>query len=177
MITVLRLGHRLPRDERISTHICLVARTFGADEVVVSGEKDDGLIKSVKDVIDRWGGDLKISYEKNWRRFLKERKENGFKIVHLTMYGIPVDEKISQIKKEKNLVIVVGSEKVPSEVYQIADYNIAIGNQPHSEISALAIFLDRLFDGKELNREFNGKIKIIPQEKGKKIIETNQPKY
>ncbi len=170
MIIVLRLGHRLPRDERISTHVCLVARAFGADEVVVSGEKDEGLIESVRDVVSRWGGDFKASYVKNWKKFLLEKKSNGFKIVHLTMYGIPVDEKIEEIRKEKNLVIIVGSEKVPSEVYQIADWNMAIGNQPHSEISALAIFLDRYFKGKELSKEFNGKIKVIPQEHGKKVI-------
>ncbi len=172
MIIVLRLGHRLPRDERISTHVCLVARAFGADEVVVSGEKDEGLIESVRDVVSRWGGEFKASYVKNWKKFLLEKKDKGFKIVHLTMYGIPIEEKIEEIRREKNLVIVVGSEKVPSEVYQIADWNIAIGNQPHSEISALAIFLDRYFKGEELLKEFNGKIKVIPQERGKKVIKT-----
>ncbi|NIU84342.1 MAG: tRNA (cytidine(56)-2'-O)-methyltransferase, partial [Candidatus Thorarchaeota archaeon] len=41
---------------------------------------------------------------------------------------------------------------------------------PHSEIAALAIFLDRLFQRKELKRRFEGaKIKVTPQERGKKI--------
>jgi tRNA (cytidine56-2'-O)-methyltransferase len=35
----------------------------------------------------------------------------------------------------------------------------------------LAVFLDKFFEGKELEKEFeNKKIKIVPQEKGKKII-------
>ena len=31
MLHVLRLGHRIHRDERLTTHICLVARAFGPD--------------------------------------------------------------------------------------------------------------------------------------------------
>ena len=170
MIVVLRIGHRIPRDERISTHVCLVARAFGASECVFSGEEDKGLIDSVNDITKRWGGNFKIKYEKNWKKFLKEKKKEGFKIVHLTMYGISVQEKIKEIRKFKNLIVIVGSEKVPPEAYQLSDYNISITNQPHSEVSALAIFLDRYFEGKELNFEFKGKIKIIPQERGKKVI-------
>ena len=53
----------------------------------------------------------------------------------------------------------------------LADYNIAIGNQPHSEIAALAIFLDRIFDGNQFDRKLsNESIKIIPTEKGKNVI-------
>ncbi|MBU2477332.1 tRNA (cytidine(56)-2'-O)-methyltransferase, partial [Candidatus Micrarchaeota archaeon] len=63
----------------------------------------------------------------------------------------------------------VGAEKVPPQVYEKSDYNISIGNQPHSEIAALAVFLHELFEGKELNKKFSkGQIKIIPQKKGKK---------
>jgi tRNA (cytidine56-2'-O)-methyltransferase len=47
---------------------------------------------------------------------------------------------------------------------------VSVGNQPHSECSALAIFLDRYFEGKELERDFDGaKIKIVPKERGKAI--------
>ncbi|HEX69064.1 MAG TPA: tRNA (cytidine(56)-2'-O)-methyltransferase, partial [Candidatus Bathyarchaeota archaeon] len=50
-------------------------------------------------------------------------------------------------------------------------FNVAIGNQPHSECSSLAVFLDRLFEGKELEKEFeNAKLKIIPQARGKKVV-------
>jgi len=53
----------------------------------------------------------------------------------------------------------------------LADCNISIGNQPHSEIAALAIFLDRLFEGKQFDKGFSdGKMKIIPAEKGKNVI-------
>ena len=44
MITVLRLDHRLGRDTRITTHVCLTARAFGADKVILSGEHDNILL-------------------------------------------------------------------------------------------------------------------------------------
>ncbi|MBU0898813.1 MAG: tRNA (cytidine(56)-2'-O)-methyltransferase, partial [Nanoarchaeota archaeon] len=76
-----------------------------------------------------------------------------------------------KIPKNKNLLILVGGEKVPGEVYQMADLNIAVTNQPHSEIAALALFLDMYFSGKELDKKFTkAKLRIIPQEKGKKIL-------
>jgi len=72
-------------------------------------------------------------------------------------------------------MVVIGAAKVPVEMFSLADFNIAIGNQPHSECAALAVFLDRLFNGKELCLEFkDAKIKIIPQKHGKKVI-TTQP--
>jgi tRNA (cytidine56-2'-O)-methyltransferase len=37
MITVLRLDHRVGRDTRITTHVCLTSRAFGADKVILSG--------------------------------------------------------------------------------------------------------------------------------------------
>ncbi len=167
-IKVLRLGHRIFRDQRITTHCALVARAFGADEIIYTGEKDTETEKSMNDVTKRWGGNFKIKYEKNYKKILKNWK--GI-ICHLTMYGKNID-KIKIPKKD--LLIIVGGEKVPSEVYQLSDYNIAIGNQPHSEVAALAIFLDKIHKGKQLKRQFrNAKLKIIPQEKGKKLLDRN----
>ena len=38
MINVLRLGHRIGRDKRITTHVALVARAFGADKILIDTE-------------------------------------------------------------------------------------------------------------------------------------------
>jgi len=94
------------------------------------------------------------------------------------MYGLPVDAVINNIREVRgDKVIVIGGEKVPAELYKMADYNVAIGKQPHSEVAALAVFLDKLFKGDELNKDFeNAKIKVIPQEKGKKVVEVNRYK-
>lgn len=171
MIIILRLGHRIPRDERISTHVGLVSRAFGADELYYTGQKDNGFEDSIRKMSYEWGGNFKIEYIKNGLKFSKEFKEKGFSIIHLTMYGKNITENIKKIRKEKNLLIIVGGAQVEGEYFQISDYNIAIGNQPHSEISALGIFLHEYFKGKELFKNFYGKKYIVPSERSK-IIKT-----
>ncbi len=172
LIEILRLGHRLPRDERISTHVALVARAFGASAIAYTGQHDAGLEDSVVRICTRWGGKSPVSYEKSAVSFIKSKKRDGFSIIHLTMYGMPLMEKMPEMKKQEKILIVVGSEQVPAEIYQLADYNISVTNQPHSEVAALAITLDRLMDGKELaGLDFDGEISITPSERGKIINE------
>ncbi|MEM3555632.1 MAG: tRNA (cytidine(56)-2'-O)-methyltransferase [Candidatus Micrarchaeia archaeon] len=167
MIAVLRLGHRVGRDARVTTHVCLAARALGADKVFLSGERDESVIRSVKGVVEKWGGNFEVEYRKDWRAVLREW--DG-KTVHLTMYGEPLNEKIDELRKEKKLLLVVGAEKVPPEVYRNVDYNISVSTQPHSEVAALAVFLDRYFEGKELEKRFeNAKLRVVPQAHGKKI--------
>jgi tRNA (cytidine56-2'-O)-methyltransferase len=171
MITVLRLGHRENRDKRITTHCGLVARAFGASAFILSGDDDRSIILSLEKVCHKWGGDFKYSYDANWSAVINNWKKNGGLVVHLTMYGIQLRRNLQKIIDfNGNILVIIGAEKVPGSVYKLADYNIAIGNQPHSEVAALAIFLDRLFDGKELELEFkNSMINIIPQERGKSV--------
>jgi tRNA (cytidine56-2'-O)-methyltransferase len=148
MLIVLRLGHRISRDKRVTTHVFLTARAFGADKGILSGERDDTVIESINKTASNWGKDFSVEYIKDWMSYITKAKSDGFRIVHLTMYGMPVQEQIARIKSKK-LVIVVGSEKMPPEVYQLADFNISVTNQPHSEVAALALFLYRYFKGKE----------------------------
>ncbi|MEM5793143.1 MAG: tRNA (cytidine(56)-2'-O)-methyltransferase [Candidatus Aenigmatarchaeota archaeon] len=169
VLWVLRIGHRLPRDERISTHCGLVARAFGCDGIIFSGEEDLGLLKSIKKVVEKWGGNFEAIYEKNWKSVIKKFRDKGFIIILLTMYGVNLPDIIEKIK-EKDILIIIGSEKVPTEVYDMCDLQIAVGNQPHSEVAAIAVFLDRYFEGKELKKKFNGKVSIIPKERGKCVL-------
>ncbi len=99
-------------------------------------------------------------------------RQLGYPIVHLTMYGIPVDDIIKEVRNTKKpIMVIVGAEKVPREIYHLADYNVSIGNQPHSEVAALAIFLDRLYNGKQLYNKFERpRKKIIPSSRDK-IVE------
>ena len=172
-IHVLRLGHRLPRDERITTHVALVSRAFGADEITYSGQHDSSLESAVSRIAENWGGTFRISYGKNFIKVIKEYKKKGFAVLHLTMYGIPLPELKGSINSGK-ILVVVGAERVPKDVYELSDYNIAVTSQPHSEVAALAIVLDRLQKGKELERDFErkfkGKIKVRPNEKGKTVL-------
>ena len=167
---VLRLGHRLERDKRVTMHVFLTARALSASGVIYSGERDEDLERRFQAVLDQWGGPLEVKYEKNWMRVIENWKKRGI-VCHMTMYGINVDTCLEKIPKDKDILVVVGSQKMPKEVFQLADFNIAVGNQPHSEVAALAIFLDRLFEGSGLKKEFeNAKIRVIPQERGKKTI-------
>lgn len=168
-IWILRLGHRRVRDQRISSHCALVARAFGANGMIYSGDKDENLEKSIKKVGEKWGGPFEISYEKNWKKVIKNWKG---RILHLTMYGLPIQDVMKEIKGDKkDLLVLIGSQHVPGEVYHLTDWNVSVTNQPHSEVASLAVFLDRFFEGKGLGKKFeNKKIKIIPQERGKKTI-------
>lgn len=160
-VEVLRLFHRIGRDPRISTHCALVSRAFGASKMYYSGNKDKSLELSVSKTVENWGGSFSIEYVKSPMSLLKSKRKDGFKIVHLTMFGEGV-----KVKFDK-MLIVVGSERVPIEFYKEANYNIAITNQPHSEVSSLGVFLS----GLSLKGDFSGgKNKIVPQKFGKKVL-------
>ena len=45
-LSVLRLGHRRDRDKRITSHLGLTARAFGADEVVLAGDRDPSALET-----------------------------------------------------------------------------------------------------------------------------------
>ena len=166
MIAILRIGHRISRDKRITTHVALVARTFGAEKIYVD-RKDTNLEKNIQSICKRFGGDFQIITGIDKKKIIKNWEGN---IVHLTMYGENLINGIKKIDKNKDLLIIIGAEKVPPEIYHISDYNISIGNQPHSEVAALAIFLDRYTNGEWINNKYNGKIEIIPKNKGKRVI-------
>ena len=164
-VYVLRLGHRPERDKRISTHVALTARAFGARGIYFD-RYDESVFSSVRDVVERWGGNFFIEAA-DWRKLL--RTFDGLK-VHLTMYGIPLPQKLDEIRKAAKLLVVVGAEKVPAEVYELCDLNISIGTQPHSEVAALAVFLEKVL-GVVFDLEFeDAKIKVIPSERGKKVV-------
>ncbi|VVB58933.1 tRNA (cytidine(56)-2'-O)-methyltransferase [Candidatus Anstonella stagnisolia] len=175
MVVVLRIGHRCVRDQRLTTHVCLAARAFGAEGVYIHGEKDEKLVEGVTKVVGKWGGKFFAQQIGNWVAFVKEWKGQGGKIAHLTMYGEKVQDVVGKIRKEKKLLVVVGAEKVEKEMYLAADYNVAVTSQPHSEVAALTIFLDRYFEGNELGREFGGaKVKIVPNKCGKSVLVCNK---
>lgn len=170
MIHVLRLGHRRRRDPRLTTHVCLTARAFGADAVLVA-EEDAELAASIGDVVDRFGGPFEVRTGVPWRRTLEQWQDAGGLVIHLTMYGVPLDEAVTAEVRARDVMLVVGSEKVPGDLYRLADLNVAAGNQPHSEVAALALALDRLTDGAWAAKRFDGRVRIEPNPEGKTIIE------
>ncbi|MEM0027262.1 MAG: tRNA (cytidine(56)-2'-O)-methyltransferase [Ignisphaera sp.] len=171
-VYVLRLGHRPHRDHRVTTHVALVARAFGARGLYLADTTDETIRQSITKVISRWGGSyFKVIDGVNPFEIIKQFKMEKSCVVHLTMYGLPVDTVIKDVmEKCEKILVIIGAEKVDRIFYELADYNIAIGNQPHSEVSALAIFLDRLWQGREMSLCFpDAKYYIVPSARGKMV--------
>jgi tRNA (cytidine56-2'-O)-methyltransferase len=154
----------------MTTHVGLTARALGADRVVIAGDasKSKG---TVEDISARFGGPFEVELSDGWRPLIRDWP--GV-VVHLTMYGERVQDVEGEVRAAHELapvLIAVGSQKVPFDVYDAADYNIGVTNQPHSEVAGLAVFLDRLFEGRELEREWEGGEKrVVPMETGKRVV-------
>ncbi|MBI4182093.1 MAG: tRNA (cytidine(56)-2'-O)-methyltransferase [Candidatus Aenigmarchaeota archaeon] len=164
-ITILRLGHRLVRDQRLTTHVFLAARALGAREGYYTGQRDQQLERSLEKAAERWGGSFRVQHLESPGSLLREWKG---KVAHLSVYGLPFQQALPALRKARSLLVVVGGEKVPPEIYQRADWNLAVSTQPHSEVAVLAILLYEL-----RGRTFpslRGKLQVIPQERGKKVI-------
>ena len=174
-VFVLRWGHRPQRDVRLTTHVALTARALCASGFILSDVEDSSIEQTIKKITERWGGNFQFEMGTSWKKVVHAWKDNGGSVVHLTAYGenIQTSDVLNRIKTlEKDILVVVGSQKVPGEFYSsgVSDFNVSVGNQPHSECSSLAIFLDRFFEGKELAADFDkAKIKIVPQKRGKEI--------
>ena len=169
LIEVVRIGQRLVRDDRVTTHVALVSRAFGAEKIFMT-EVNPEIKHTLEKINKTWGGDFLVEFIDKWKSIVKKKKEENFKVVHLTMYGESVNDVQEEIRKEEKLLVVVGAEKVPREIYELADYNVGVGSQPHSEISALAVFLDRIQKGKQFDILIpNAKRKIIPTKRGKNV--------
>ncbi|WP_115863071.1 tRNA (cytidine(56)-2'-O)-methyltransferase [Halorussus litoreus] len=187
-VAVLRLGHRPGRDERMTTHVGLTARALGGDRAVLAGDasKSKG---TVEDITDRFGGPFAVELTDSPRSVIREW--DG-RVVHLTMYGERIQDVESEIRAAHRgtepeghsgseatdgepILVVVGSQKVSFDVYEAADWNVGVTNQPHSEVAGLAVFLDRLFEGRELDREWaDADQTVVPKATGKKVVPADE---
>ncbi len=170
-IVILRLGHRPQRDKRITTHVGLTARAFGAEGMLLASE-DKKLADNIVDVSTRWGGDFYVKNNVRWKSEIRKWKDEGGKVCHLSMYGINLPDAVPEIIQCDKLMVVVGAEKVPFEIYEMSDWNVAVGNQPHSEVAAVAVTLDRIAEKDPLKNEFQGgELTIVPEKCGKKVVD------
>ena len=169
-IWIMRIGHRPQRDKRVTTHVALSSRALGAKGIYVD-TYDEVLEENIRSVVDRFGGDYTIKTGVSWKDAIRDFQG---KVVHLTMYGQTVTDALPKIPRDEDIMIIVGAEKVPAEVYQRADFNVSVGNQPHSEIAALAIFLDRFTEGKALYSDRHGKMTVVPNERVKTVVENSE---
>jgi len=164
-IAVLRVGHRLGRDPRLTTHLALAARALGASRLFLH-PPDPELSERIAAVARRWGGRFEVVGVSAWKPVLEEYRGH---VVHLTMYGEPVDRVVPRLRGIRRLLVVVGGAKVPPALFGLADFNVAVGSQPHSEVAALAVLLDRLLGGAPSSRFRGAEQRIIPQRRGKRV--------
>ncbi|MHA1910120.1 MAG: tRNA (cytidine(56)-2'-O)-methyltransferase [Candidatus Kariarchaeaceae archaeon] len=176
--TVLRLNHRPSRDKRVSTHIALTTRAMGGKKVYYSGHYDTSLEQSVERVNETWGGSFEIEFLEKPLNLIK--KWEGVS-VHLTMYGSKLSEGVKEIKQKLlnnsnlSVLIIVGGAKVPPEIFEHSTINLSVGNQPHSEIAALAVVLDRLVGSENWEFDFpKSRLTIIPDDRGKNVLESTE---
>ncbi len=168
---VLRVGHRIFRDSRVTTHVCLTARALGASGVIIANRRDKDVESSVTDVIRRFGGRFSIETGPDWKRIVVDWKRSGGRVVHLTAYGLPLPTVLDQIRQTgTDVLVVIGSEKMPGEMFRLADWNVSVTNQPMSEVGALAIFLDWYQQHQEFDLDFPGsEVQIVPS-KDRKLV-------
>jgi len=168
-VCVLRLGHRPGRDNRMTTHVGLTARALGADRVCIAGAAS-GSAETIEDITDRFGGPFEVELTDSPGSVVSGWEGS---VVHLTMYGLPIQDVETELREAHGrgpLLVAVGAGKVPFDVYEAADYNVAVTNQPHSEVAGLAVFLDRLFEGRELDREWaDADRRVVPTATGKRV--------
>jgi tRNA (cytidine56-2'-O)-methyltransferase len=184
-VAVLRLGHRPGRDERMTTHVGLTARALGADRAMLAGEASKSQ-ETVEDITDRFGGPFTVELTESPKAVIRDWPG---RVVHLTMYGEQIQDVEDEIRAAHRgsdgrdgeredgdpILAVVGSQKVSFDVYEAADWNVGVTNQPHSEVAGLAVFLDRLFEGRELEREWaDAEQTVVPTATGKKVVPADE---
>jgi tRNA (cytidine56-2'-O)-methyltransferase len=129
---------------------------------------DPGLAQRVEAVRRPWGGGFEVLPAMEWKKVVRSFPGS---VVHLTMYGEPIDRALPRLRRTKEVLLVVGGAKVPSELYQLSHLNVAVGHQPHSEVAALAVALERLLGVPGPGAWPGAKKEIIPMRRGKKVIE------
>ncbi len=166
-IEVLRIGHRAGRDPRLTTHLALAARAFGAERLYLH-PPDPALADRLARVAQQWGGGFSVEGVRDWRSVLREHPGP---VVHLTMYGEPLARVLPRLRRADRLLFVVGGAKVPSDLYARATYNVAVGHQTHNEVDALAVAL-ALLRGLPAPGAWPGARQVIvPEAHGKRVVE------
>jgi tRNA (cytidine56-2'-O)-methyltransferase len=164
-VAVLRIGHRAGRDPRLTTHLALAARALGAEAMYLH-PPDPDLAARVAAVGARWGGSFAVEPAPEWKRIVREFDGP---VVHLSMYGQPWARVAPRLRGADRLLLVVGGAKVPPDLYRLATYNAAVGHQPHSEVSALAVVLADLLGVPGPGAWPGADRAIVPRARGKRV--------
>jgi tRNA (cytidine56-2'-O)-methyltransferase len=170
-VSVLRIGHRAGRDPRLTTHLALTARAFGAERMFLH-PPDPALAERLLAVGRGWGGRFEVVGADDWKKVV--RSFDGT-VVHLSMYGMPLERTLRKIRRASDVLLVVGGAKVPAELYHRADLNVGVGHQPHSEVAAVAVVLSQVLGVPGPGGWPGAKRVVIPQAHGKKVVAGARP--
>jgi tRNA (cytidine56-2'-O)-methyltransferase len=170
-VEVLRIGHRRGRDPRLTTHLALAARAFGAERFWLH-PPDESIATRLASVNRRWGGTFEVKPSPDWRATVRSFEGT---VVHLTMYGEPLEKLLPKLRRSRRILAIVGGAKVPPGLYEIAHHNVAVGHQPHSEVAALAVLLERLRGVPGPGGWPGAKAEIVPMSRGKRVDQLETP--
>ena len=165
-VRVLRVGHRPGRDPRLTTHVALVARAFGAERMYLH-PPDPRVAATVDQLRSRWGGGFSVEPAPSWKEVVRA---SAGPVVHLTMYGRPLAAVLPRLRRASELLVVVGGAKVPAALYGAATYNVSVGSQPHSEVAALAVLLERLLGLPSARPLTGARQRIVPSARAKTVV-------
>ena len=127
---------------------------------------DEELAGRIDEVRARWGGSFSVVSTPDWKRLVREYPGP---VVHLTMYGEPIERVLPRLRGERRVLLVVGGAKVPSELYRLSTWNAAVGHQPHSEVAAVAVTLAALGGIPGPRAPAGARQRVVPQVRGKKL--------
>lgn len=164
-VSLLRIGHRPGRDPRLTTHLALAARAWGAERMYLH-PSDPSVAARLNSVARQWGGKFEVVGAPDWKAVVRSFPDAS---VHLTMYGQPLSRILPKMASLDRLLVVVGGAKVPSDLYRLARWNVAVTHQPHSEVAAVAVLLDHLRGTPGPVRPGSASRVIVPQARGKKF--------
>jgi tRNA (cytidine56-2'-O)-methyltransferase len=77
IIEVVRIGQRVVRDDRVTTHVALVSRSFGAEKIFMT-EVNPEIKDTLEKINNTWGGNFyqctvkKLMMFKN--KYMKKKK-------------------------------------------------------------------------------------------------------
>jgi tRNA (cytidine56-2'-O)-methyltransferase len=129
---------------------------------------DPELAARIASVVRGWGGHFEVVGVHDWKKVVRGSEAL---VVHLTMYGLPMDRALPRIRRAHRVLLVVGGAKVPPDLYRLSDLNVGVGHQPHSEVAAVAVLLDRLLGVPPPGRWDGARRSVAPRARGKKVTD------
>ncbi len=160
MITVLIIGEGSLENEK---DIGLASRAFGASSVIFTSRSKPKLVRYFRAISSKWGGKFDVRYEKDWERVISEKR--GYEKIYLTKSGAPIAKMMYRVRTYKNILLIATLSENLKKLDERVDYKVSVTTQPHSSVSAIAVFLHVFYSGRELAIRFNNARYKVIQEK------------